>query len=72
MAKTKSNNSVEKEQVSEQKKFPLPALRSACLDLFGCSSAVFDGATYGLTGKYSVDEIKDRIEKFKKTKIGGK
>ena len=32
----------------------------------GVSSSTFAGATYGLTGAYSVEEIKDRINKWSK------
>ena len=51
-------------------KFTLEKLRLNCRRLFGVSTSTFDGATYGLTEKYTVEEMRAHIEAWKKT--GGK
>ena len=50
-------------------KFPIEKLRSNCVALFGVTSSTFDGATLGLNGEYSVEEMKKTIEKWQKTTI---
>ena len=54
--------------VSTETKFPIEKLRANCLKLFGVTSSTFDGATYGLKGEYTVEEIKNTIEKWGKKK----
>ena len=41
-------------------------LRLNCRRLFGVSTSTFDGATYGLTEKYTVEEMRAHIEAWKK------
>lgn len=71
-AKTKQETGTP-EAVGEKKpqaaKFPIKKLAANCRQLFGVSSCVFAGATHGLTGEYTVDEMKDRIEKWKKQEV---
>ena len=50
-------------------KFPIEKLAANCRRLFGVSSCVFAGATHGLTGDYTVEEMKSRIEKWKKQEV---
>ena len=63
----------EKTEVSEviasEPKFPIEKLRSNCVALFGVTSSTFDGATHGLNGEFTVDEMKNVINKWQKTAI---
>lgn len=54
---------------AEGTKFPLERLRQDCLKLFGVTTSTFDGATFGKTEKYTVDEVKKFIEAWQKTPI---
>ena len=47
-------------------KYTLERLRLNCRSLFGISASTFDGAAYGLTGKYTVEEMRAQIEGWKK------
>jgi len=42
--------------------FSLERLRQDCYQLFGITVSTFDGATFGLTGEYTVEEAKKVIE----------
>lgn len=65
--KTKAPASVEApEKAGAEKKFAVDKLRENCRQLFGVSTSTFDGATYGMTGKYTVEELKAHIEAWKK------
>jgi len=44
------------------KKFAIAQLRQNCLALFKVSQSAFDGATYGLKGEYTVEEMRARIK----------
>lgn len=44
------------------KKYPVAKLRPNCRQLFGISTSTFDGATYGLTGDYTVEELRTHIK----------
>lgn len=46
------------------KKFPLAKLAANCQQLFGVSSCTFAGATHGLSGEFTVEEMKAQIEKW--------
>ena len=48
------------------KKFTLEKLKQNCRELFGVSTSTFSGATYGMTAKYTVEEMKKHIEDWKK------
>lgn len=47
-------------------KFTVEKLRENCRRLFGVSTSTFAGATYGMTGKYTVEEMRAHIEAWKK------
>lgn len=68
---TKAAGQATKEQAEKEQKFPLEKLRKNCRELFGVSSCTFAGATCGMTGEYTVAEIKAQIEKWCKTEVKG-
>lgn len=45
----------------EQRKIPLEKLRRSCVKLFGVTLSTFDGATAGLSGKFTIAEMQARI-----------
>lgn len=47
-------------------KFPIDKLGKYCMELYGCSSTTFAGATAGLTGEYTVEEMEEIIKKWSK------
>lgn len=47
-------------------KFTVEKLMANCRQLFGVSTSTFAGATYGMTGKYTVEEMRAHIEDWKK------
>lgn len=63
MAKTKTDTS------NEESKFSLEVLRANCVKLFKVSSSTFDGATKGLEGIFTVNEIKNKINSWLKQPI---
>ncbi len=68
MAKTKTETS------NEESKFSLEVLRANCMKLFKVSSSTFDGATNGLVGDFTVNEIREKIKGWLEQPIkkGGK
>jgi len=75
---TEDKNTIEKTAPVTKPKFPLDRLCRDCQKLFGVTTSTFDGATFGLTGTFTVDEIKTKISgwqnkkiKFKKSKKEG-
>lgn len=50
-------------------KFPIEKLQGNCRKLFGVSSCTFAGATAGMTGEYTIEEIKTHIEKWRRTEV---
>lgn len=52
-----------------EKKFPLEKLRANCRELFGVTDCTFAGATHGMAGSYTVDEIKAHLEKWRGTEV---
>lgn len=50
-------------------KFTVERLAANCRQLFGVSSCAYAGATYGMTGEYTVEEMKEHIEKWKKKEV---
>lgn len=69
MSKVKSVKDSEIKNQTEtkvyEKKYGLDNLRKNCLTLFNVSTSVFDGAVTGLTGEYTISEVKNIIEKWK-------
>lgn len=56
-----------KKSASEPKnnpKFSAARMRPDCLVLFGITTSTYDGATYGLSEEYTVEEMKTHIEKW--------
>ena len=51
------------------KKYTVERLRANCLKLFGVTTSTFAGATYGMTGTYTVEEMKANIEAWKKKEV---
>ena len=47
-------------------KFTIEKLRQNCMTLFGISTSTYSAATYGMTGKYSIEEIKAHLETWQK------
>lgn len=54
---------------AQKPRFTLARLRQDCLKLFGVTSSTFDGATRGLTGDFTVAELRTHIDGWKKKKI---
>ena len=48
------------------KKYTVEKLQANCRQLFGVSTSTFAGATYGMTGTYTVKEMKTHIEAWRK------
>ena len=46
--------------------YTIEKLRANCRKLFGVSTSTFAGATYGMTGKYTVEDLSAHIEAWKK------
>lgn len=69
MANKKVSNDVITENTAP--KFPIERLRKECIALFGVSSATFDGATAGLEGEFTIEEIKTKIKDWLKKPIKG-
>ena len=53
-------------EAAQSPKFPVEKLAANCGRLFGVSSCTFAGATHGMTGEYTVEEMKAYIEKWSK------
>ncbi len=63
---------LEKSAVSADRpapKFSIERLGENCRQLFGVSSCVYAGATHGLTGEYTVEEMKAHIESWRKKEV---
>ncbi len=59
--------SVKAEAVApEPQKFGIPVLRKSSVRLFGVTSSTFDGAMWGRTGSFTVEEASKIIEAWKK------
>lgn len=50
----------------EAAKFSVEKLRENCLTLFGVTTSTFDGATNGLSGDYTVEEMRKNIAEWQK------
>lgn len=77
MAKTKSTATPEATAAPETTaapakagpKYSIEVLGKNCRTLFGVSTSTFAGATLGMKGKYSVEEMKTYLEKWKKVEV---
>ncbi len=63
---TKTATAAAPDKAPAPQRFTVAKLRENCRQLFGVSSSTFDGATNGMTGTYTVEEIKVHIEKWVK------
>lgn len=50
-------------------KFTVERLAANCRQLFGVSSCTYAGATHGMTGEYTVEEMKKHIEEWQKKEV---
>ena len=50
-------------------KFTLEKLRNSCRELFGITQSAFDGAAYGLSGEYTVAEMKSIIAAWQRKEV---
>lgn len=48
-------------ELRAERRYPVGKLRENCRKLFGVSASTFDGATLGMGGEYTVEEMKKRI-----------
>lgn len=71
MTKKKEESKPEVQNMTEKSEpvFPVERLRENCAKLFGVSQSIFDGAAYGLSGEYTVKEMKSLIEKWKTKEV---
>lgn len=53
-------------QTSVGTKYTVEKLRGNCRQLFGVSASTFAGATYGMTGKYTIEEMRNHIKEWGK------
>lgn len=60
---TKAENEAALEK-PQPPKFSVGRLAADCRELFGVSSCTFAGATHGMTGKYTVEEMDAHIKKW--------
>lgn len=54
----------EVQEKAQPTKFSVEKLGANCKQLFGVSSCTYAGATNGMTGEYTVEEMKAHIEKW--------
>ena len=50
-------------------KFPIERLRRDCAKLFKVTTSTYDGATYGLKGEFTVEEMQNHIKKWLNTPV---
>lgn len=56
--------------IKKETKYTVEQFRPYCKALFGVSTAHFDGATHGVTGSYTKDEMKSIITEWSSRKAG--
>ena len=57
-------------KAKQVERYPLDELLTNCQQLFGCSPEVVHGAVFGSKQEmFTVDELKQLIDKFKKQKV---
>jgi hypothetical protein len=52
-----------------ERKIPIDKLRRSSFKLFGVTPSTFDGATVGLTGTFTVEEMQARIDVWLNTPV---
>lgn len=50
-------------------KYAIEKLQENCRQLFGVSTSTFAGATFDMTGKYTVEEMRAHIDAWKKREV---
>ena len=50
-------------------KFSIERLGENCLELFGIGTAAYAGATHGLEGEYTVEEMRQIINSWKNKEV---
>lgn len=50
-------------------KFTIERLRRDCFRIFGVTTSTFDGAAFGLTGEYTVEQMRERLCKWQNTRV---
>lgn len=68
-ATTSANVTPASEQPTKEPVFSLERLRRDCFKVFGVTPSTFDGATYGLTGEFTVNELREKIQVFQNTRV---
>lgn len=53
-------------QAGAEARHTVEKLRENCRRLFGVSTSTFAGATHGMTGKYTVEEMRTHIKEWGK------
>ena len=75
MSAKKGNTPMEKvdglEETTEQSAavFEIAELRTHCMTLFGITQSAFDGATFGLKGKHTVEQVKATIKNWNEKEV---
>lgn len=69
MAQKEKSAAVAETATATAAKFTVERLREKCFALFGVTTSTFDGATYGLDGEYTVEEMKDKIAKWQNKEV---
>lgn len=64
-----SKDTEKTKETPNTQKFSVEELREHNLDVFGVTKPVFDGATCGLTGKYTVEKIKSVIKEWQNKEV---
>ena len=66
VSETTENNVTESKTAP---KFTVEQLRPHALDLFGVTQSTYAGATHNLDGEYTVEEMKNHIDKWLKKEV---
>lgn len=71
MAKTAIVADIEEQPMcaAAEVKYPIEKLQKNCKKLFGVSLCTFVGATAGMTGEFSVKDMKEAISKWQKSEV---
>ena len=56
-------------EIESEPLFTVATLRDNCNELFNCSTAIFDGATFDIADNSSISELSAVIDKFKNKKL---
>lgn len=59
-------------RAAPETKYSLELLRTNCRALFDVSTATFDAATYGLSGSFTKEDMKSRINAWKSKAVESK